>query len=181
MKKFLDQLVENGKIVVDDSEFSRRMLREAYRYAFENSTDDTTKTGAVIVKDGNLVSRGTNAFAKNVEITEKRSTPEAERIFQDHSERNAIYNAAKSGIPLKGSEMYTTWIPCPACINGILFSGIKRVVFHYDSAIKKHKRYWIGLLKESINMMLEAGIEIVVFKGKIGEIEGLFHKKRWEP
>lgn len=181
MKKFLDELIDSGKISVVDSEFARDMLREAYSYAWKNSTDDSTKNGAVIVRDGNLVSRGTNTFAKNVKITKKRSTSVGERIYQDHSERNAIYNAARLGIPLEGTEMYSTWIPCPACVNGILFGGIKRVVFHYDSAIKKHKKYWIDQLKESINMMLEANIDVAVYKGKIGNVEGLYHKKRWEP
>ena len=181
MKKFLDELVKQGKISVVNSEFARDMLREAYQYAWENSTDDTTKNGAVIVKDQNVISKGTNMFAKGVNITKKRSTPEAERIYQDHSERNAIYKAARLGIPLEGSEMYSTWIPCPACVNGILFSGIKKVVFHYDAAIKKHKKYWINQLKESVNMMLETNLDVAVYKGKIGNVEGLYHKTRWEP
>ena len=181
MKRFLDELINSGKISVDDSQFARDMLREAYQYAWENSTDDSTKNGAVIVKDQNVISKGTNMFAKRVNITKKRSTPEAERIYQDHSERNAIYNAARMGIPLEGAQMYSTWIPCPACVNGILFGGITKVVFHYDSAIKKHKRYWIEQLKGSIEMMLEAGIEVSVYRGKIGDVEGLYHKKRWEP
>ena len=181
MKDFLEELVEQGKISVVDSEFARDMLREAYKYAYENSTDTTTKNGAVIVSKGDIISRGSNRFAKNVEITKKRSTSVAERIYQDHSERNAIYGAARLGIPLEGTEMYSTWVPCPACVNGILFSGIKKVVFHYDAAIKKHKKYWRDQLKDSVNMMLEGGIEVAVYKGKIGDVQALFHKKEWEP
>jgi dCMP deaminase len=181
MKEFLDNLVKEGKISVVDSKFASDMLREAYKYAYESSTDTTTKNGAVIVKEGNIVSRGSNRFAKNVNITKKRSTPVAERIYQDHSERNAIYGAAKLGVALEGTQMYSTWIPCPACVNGILFGGIKKVVFHYDAAIKKHKKYWIDQLKESINMMLEGGVEVSMYKGKIGNVQALFHKKEWEP
>ena len=181
MKKFLDNLIDQGKISLINTELAQGMLREAYQFAYDNSTDSTTKNGAVIVKDGGIVSKGTNRFAKGVEITKKRSTPVAERIYQDHSERNAIYGAARVGIPLEGTEMYSTWIPCPVCANGIINSGIKRVIFHYEAAIRPHKRYWMNELKESVQLMLEAGIELVAYKGKIGGVKGLFHKKEWEP
>lgn len=181
MKKFLDNLIEGGKISESNSEFAQNMLREAYQFAYDTSTDSSTKNGAVIVNDGGVVSRGSNRFAKGVEVTKKRSTPVGERIYQDHSERNAIYGAARAGIPLEGTEMYSTWIPCPACANGIINSGIKRVIFHYESAIRPHKKYWWDQLKESVLLMLEAGVELVVYKGKIGDVNGLFHKKEWEP
>jgi hypothetical protein len=29
--------------------------------------------------------------------------------------------------------------------------------------------------------MLEAGVELETYKGKIGNVEGLFNKKKWEP
>jgi dCMP deaminase len=180
MKKFLDNLIDQDQISKTDSEFAKDMLREAYKYAYKNSTDTTTKNGSVIVRDQNLVSRGANAFANNVKITEKRSTPVAERIYQDHSERNAIYKAARLGIPLEGTQMYTTWIPCPVCANAIINSGIKKVVFHYEAAIKPHKD-WEETLKESVNMMLEAGVHLETYKGKIGDVQGLFNKQKWEP
>jgi dCMP deaminase len=180
MKEFLDNLIEEGKIFVIDSEFSKDILREAYKYAYENSTDTTTKNGAVIVRDQNIVSRGTNTFAENVEITEKRNTAMAERVYQDHSERNAIYQAARLGIPLEDTDIYTTWIPCPVCANAIINSGIKRVVFHYESAIKPHKE-WENDLKEAIKLMLESGIVVETYKGRIGNVQGLFNKEKWEP
>jgi dCMP deaminase len=178
MKDFIDQLIEEGKISLTDSEFARDMLREAYLYASTNSTDLTTKNGSVIVRGGNLVSRGSNEFAKNVEITEKRRIDE--RVYQDHSERNAIYKAARLGIPLENTQMYTTWIPCAACANGIINTGIDKIIIHYDAAIKP-KEKWEDELKESLVLMLEAGIVIEMYRGKIGDVEGLFSSKKWEP
>lgn len=178
MKDFIDQLIEGGRISLTDSEFARDMLREAYLYASTNSTDLTTKTGSVIVRDGNLVSRGSNEFANNVTVSEKRRIDE--KIYQDHSERNAIYKAARLGIPLENTQMYTTWIPCAVCANAIINTGIDKVVIHYESAIKP-KEKWEDELKESLDLMLEAGIVVEMYKGKIGEVEGLFSSKKWEP
>lgn len=178
MKEFIDQLIDQGKISLTDSEFARDMLREAYLYAFDNSTDLTTKTGSVIVRDGNLVSRGSNEFAKNVKVTEKRRIDE--RVYQDHSERNAIYKAARLGIPLEDTQMYTTWVPCAVCANAIINTGIDKVVIHYEAAIKP-KEKWEDELKESLDLMLESGLEVVMYKGKIGDVEGLFSSKKWEP
>jgi dCMP deaminase len=178
MKEFIDNLIGEGKISLTDSEFARDMLREAYLYAYENSTDLTTKNGSVIVRDQNLVSKGSNEFAQNVEITEKRRIDE--RIYQDHSERNAIYKAARLGIPLEDTVMYTTWIPCAVCANAIINSGIERVVIHYEAAIKP-KEKWEDELKESLKLMIESDLEVVMYKGKIGDVKGLFSQKEWEP
>ena len=180
MKKFIDSLVKENKISVDESEFARDMLREAYLYAFKESTDESTKTGAVIVLDEKIVSKGTNKFAKNVEITKKRNTSESKILYQDHSERNAVYKAAKLGIPLDNAEMFTTWIPCPPCTNAIINSSINRVVFHYGMAIKT-KRDWRSQMKESIKMMLESGVEVSVYIGEIGGCKALFKGEIWEP
>lgn len=180
MKRFLDSLLSSGEISVDSSDFARDILREAYKYAFEESTDESTKTGAVIVLNKKIISRGTNKFAKGVEITEERNTSNSKRIYQDHSERNAVYGAAKLGISLDEAEMFSTWIPCPACANAIINASINRVVFHYDMAIKT-KRDWSKQLKEAIKMMLEAGVQVAVYQGEIGDCKGFFKGKRWEP
>jgi len=180
MKDFLDTLIQEGEISVADSKFVQETLREAYRYAGRNSTDENTKTGAVIVLDNKIVARGTNKFAEDVEITERRNTPISKRIYQDHSERNAVYEAAKLGIPLDDAEIYSTWIPCPACANAIINSSINKLTFHYDMAVKTHSD-WSEDLKESIKMLLEAGVDVSVFKGRIRRCKNLFKGKMWRP
>ena len=180
MKHFLDTLIKEERIGIVNSDFDRDMLREAYLYAEANSTDESTWAGAVITKGERLISRGTNMFPHGVVITKKRSSSPAKYTYQDHSERNAIYNAAKVGIPLEGTTIYATWVPCPACTNGIINSGIKRVVFHYEKAIRT-KHDWEEPLSESILMLLEAGIQVDTFLGKIGNCKSLFKDKTWKP
>lgn len=180
MREFLDNLIDKDQLKVVDSKFAQDMLREAYEYAYLHSTDESTKTGAVIVLDKEIIARGTNKFAENVEITEKRNTDISKRVYQDHSERNAVYTAARLGLPLDDAHMYSTWIPCPACANAIINSSIDKLVFHYEMAIKTEDD-WADDLKESVKMMLESGVELEVYKGKIGDCKAMFKKEIWEP
>lgn len=46
-----------------------------------------------------------------------------------HAEENAIVNAARHGIPVKGTSMYMTCgIPCKNCIKIILNSGVSEII-----------------------------------------------------
>lgn len=46
-----------------------------------------------------------------------------------HAEVGAITEAAKNGISLKDSTLYTTVFPCHLCARYIISSGIKRIIF----------------------------------------------------
>jgi len=46
-----------------------------------------------------------------------------------HAEENAILYAAKIGIPLKGSSLYTTCAPCLRCARMIISCGIVKVYY----------------------------------------------------
>lgn len=46
-----------------------------------------------------------------------------------HAEANAITRAARLGIALEGSSIYTTTLPCNECAKMIVSSGIVRVVY----------------------------------------------------
>ena len=49
-----------------------------------------------------------------------------------HAEANAILQAAKMGISLKGTVLYCTLKPCSDCIKMIASVGIKRVYYELD-------------------------------------------------
>ena len=46
-----------------------------------------------------------------------------------HAEMAAISTAARRGVPLRGSTLYTTTFPCHQCARHIVASGIDRVVY----------------------------------------------------
>lgn len=46
-----------------------------------------------------------------------------------HAEMAAITDAARLGIPIKGTQLFTTTFPCHMCAKHIVASGIQRVIF----------------------------------------------------
>lgn len=49
-----------------------------------------------------------------------------------HAELNAILHAARQGVSVKDSTVYTTLSPCSACSAMIAQAGIKRVVYEEE-------------------------------------------------
>lgn len=93
------------------------------------SKDRSTGVGAVIVgEDNEVLSIGYNGFPRGVDDTvAARHERPVKYEFTEHAERNAIYNAARQGIRLKGSIMYINWEPCPDCARAIVQAGIKEI------------------------------------------------------
>lgn len=90
---------------------------------------DSTKVGCVIVGEaGQILSTGYNGFPRNVDDddVERYQRPE-KYLWTEHAERNAIYNAARSGLSLVGSTLYVGWHPCADCARGVIQSGITTV------------------------------------------------------
>lgn len=100
----------------------------------EPSKDRSTKLGCVIVGESNeILSTGYNGFPRGVndDIDERHDRP-LKYKWTEHAERNAIYNAARSGIRLKNSRIYVPWFPCADCARAIIQSGITEVICYSD-------------------------------------------------
>lgn len=103
------------------------------------STCMRRKVGAVIVKDNRILTTGYNGAppgAKHCEeigcLREIMNIPSGERhelCRALHAEQNAVIQAAKNGIPIDGSTVYTTTYPCVICAKILIASGIKRIVY----------------------------------------------------
>ncbi len=131
------------------------------------SKDDKTHVGSVIVdKDNILVSTGYNSLPRGIEVDKegKRVSREGgEKYFWvEHAERNAIYNAARRGIALKGCKLYVPWSPCADCARAIIQSGISEVVVHKNGQ-DFYDRMTDGRWKESSErtriMFEESGVK----------------------
>lgn len=105
----------------------------------QKSKDPRSQVGAVLASsDSVLMSTGFNGFARgifdDVRLLRKRN----EKLsWICHAEMNAIWNAGRLGVPLKGSTIYVNKFPCLACCNAIVQTGIVRIYTH-DS------KYWDG-------------------------------------
>ena len=94
------------------------------------------QVGAVIVKDGRILSTGYNGTpAGYVNCSERWDgayTPEHHewsKTYEIHAEMNAIIWAARKGIPVEGATIYVTLEPCSECSKNVIASGIKRIVY----------------------------------------------------
>ena len=89
-----------------------------------------SKVGAVLVKDGNVISFGYNGTPAGMDNGCEENNVTKDEVI--HSEMNAILKAAKSGNAVDGSTLYLTLSPCQNCCKLIIQSGISRVVYLED-------------------------------------------------
>lgn len=98
-------------------------MREALSQANKAAAIGEMPVGAVVVREGEIISRGYN----------KRETMKNALL---HAECIAIDRACRKlgGWRLPGCELYVTLEPCPMCAGAILNARIERVYFGaYDS------------------------------------------------
>ena len=86
-----------------------------------------SKVGAVLVKDGNIISFGYNGTPSGMDNSCEENDTTLPYVI--HAEINVILKAAKTGNSVDGSTLYLTLSPCIDCSKVILQSGIKRVVY----------------------------------------------------
>ena len=143
------------------------------------SKDNSTHIGAVIVGPDNEVrSTGYNSFARGVlnEYSPELQERPEKYFWFEHAERNAVYNASRVGIPLKGCRMYTNGVPCADCGRAVIQSGISEVIV--DGAWnEKNDKKWIESTKRTLTMFNQAGITIRYWKGNLIEIIKFRHGK----
>lgn len=92
-------------------------MKRALALAKEAFDDGEVPVGAVIVKDGSIISEGRNRREKS-------------KNALSHAEIEAINKACEilKGWRLTGCTMYVTLEPCPMCAGAIINSRIERVI-----------------------------------------------------
>jgi dCMP deaminase len=89
------------------------------------------KVGALIVKNGMLISDGYNGTPSGYDNCCENDSYET-LWYTIHAEANAILKCAKWGNSCNGSTLYLTHSPCKECSKLILQAGIIRVVYIED-------------------------------------------------
>ena len=94
------------------------------------------QVGAVIVKDGRILSTGYNGtppgYTNCTEHWDGEYTKDHHdwsKTYEIHAEMNAIIWAARKGISVEGGTIYVTLEPCSECSKNVIASGIKRIVY----------------------------------------------------
>lgn len=123
------------------------------------SKDRSRQVGCILVAPDNSVrSIGFNGFPRGLnDDHEDRHERPNKYLWTEHAERNAIYAAARNGIPLAGCRIYLPWFPCVDCARAIVQAGITELVcFEPDFADAQ----WGGGFKVSAELLEEAGVRV---------------------
>lgn len=135
---------ENSKRI----QLDKRYLRMAQIWS-ENSYCHRRQVGAILVRDGMIISDGFNGTPAGFEnICEDEDGVTKPYVL--HAEANAITKVARSNNSSEGSTLYVTASPCMECSKLIIQAGIRRVVFNQ-----------LYRLCDGINLLRRAGIETV--------------------
>lgn len=118
------------------------------------------QVGALLVKDGRIISTGINgtpAGCKNCdEIFPPRTSPEFNRAEHHefsmaneiHAEMNALMFKGKEGggYNLSGATLYCTTQPCNDCLKNLMQSGVTRIVYAEEYKFSSYSDF----MKEAI-------------------------------
>ena len=122
----------------------------------KNSYAIKLQVGAIIVKDGQIMSDGFNGtpcgFENKCEVKSMDDSLHT-LSYVLHAESNAILKCAKYGRPTNGSTLYITYSPCIECAKLIIQAGIIRVVYLED-----YKK------SEGLELLKKAGINVEKFE-----------------
>lgn len=103
------------------------------------------QVGAILVKEGRIISTGINGtpigYENCVEVMEKRDDGkfyhadtsvihrEWSRQHEIHAEMNALSFAARNGISTEGATLYCTHQPCNDCMKNLIQAGVIAIYF----------------------------------------------------
>jgi len=96
------------------------------------SEDPHFQVGCVVVGAGHSVlTSGYNGLPRGVSATDATRFDRAsgEKFhWVEHAERNAIFNAARTGVALDGATLFVNRFPCADCARAIIQSGVASVI-----------------------------------------------------
>jgi len=132
------------------------------------STCNSRPTGAVLVKDRQILATGYNGSMPGAPHCTDQVMPDGSpychrRALQvadvdkynycraSHAEANAIAQAAKHGIAIRGATLYVTLEPCFVCIKLLATAQIEKVFFEisYESRDAARDAYWREMVADA--------------------------------
>lgn len=101
----------------------------------ESSKCVSLKVGAVLVREGRIISIGYNGTPPGTpnccEVHRERGPEHSEwsNRWEIHAEMNCILFAGRNGISVENTTMYTTIEPCTQCLKNMAAAGVKFIVY----------------------------------------------------
>ena len=109
--------------IFDITDEDRKFMKMACDLAFENIDCGGGPFGAVIVKDGEVISTGCNSVTLDNDPTA-------------HAEVNAIRRACNltRNFKLEACVVYSSCEPCPMCLSALYWAGVSRIYYGNTAA-----------------------------------------------
>lgn len=136
--------MDNKQLKLDETYIMMAMKWAGMSYARRK------KVGALIVKDGSIISDGYNGTPSGFDNEcETDKTNRFTKSIVLHAESNALTKLAKSTNSSLGATLYVTVSPCYDCAKLIIQSGIKRVVY-----LERYRK------EDGIKLLKQASIDV---------------------
>lgn len=137
------------------------------------SEDPNTQVGSCIVSEENIVLctgyntipkhwKGDFPWARDASLVGVENT---KYPYVIHSEVNALNNYDGPKSKLENATIYVTLFPCPNCAKHIVESGIKRVVYKYDT----YKDTIDALCAK--RLLVQCGVEFIQYDELVNQVE----------
>jgi dCMP deaminase len=143
---YLLQNVEKKHIILLENDMRQHIdlyFIDIVKMVGSRGTCNRGKSGCVIVRDKQIISTGYVGAPKGLKHCDqigheleksynKKGEYKEHCVRTTHAEQNAIVQAAKNGMIIRGSDLYCTMVPCYNCAKMIINVGIKRVIADYN-------------------------------------------------
>ena len=142
--------------------YDRPGLMAAAIRAAALSPDPSTQNGAVLATAAGVPYWQTavcNEFPRGVKYQPDRWERPLKYSYVEHSERQALYAAARNGIATEGLLMICPWAACADCPRGIVLCGIAELVtlpYEPDSTNER----WHESCMTGLTIMEEGGVKV---------------------
>jgi len=139
----------------------------------KRATCDRGRSGCIVVRDKQIVCTGYVGSPPGFphcdeeghlmkKVVEEDGTSRMHCARTIHAEQNAICQAAKHGISLKGGTLYCKMEPCRVCAMLIISVGITKVI--------AKKKYHAA--QDTRDMFQQARVELVVVEDEVEQYSG---------
>ncbi|MBW1974348.1 MAG: CMP deaminase [Deltaproteobacteria bacterium] len=163
------------------------------------STCNSRRVGAVIVKDNHILATGYNGAMPGAPhcidgppmedgspycFRRALKIPDIDKYNfcrASHAEANAIAQAARYGISIQDSTLYTTLAPCYVCLKLLAMAGVKAIYYEqpYESSSPERDAFWQKAVEEAgIEVFEQLRISDEAFEYMLSDIRQLTSRRR---
>lgn len=123
---------------------TEQLMRKAIALSVENIGNGGGPFGAVIAREGEIISTGVNRVTASNDPTA-------------HAEVSAIRDAARKlgTFDLSGCEIYTSCEPCPMCLGAIYWARLSKIYFANTKADAKQAGFDDSFIYDELSLPLK--------------------------